>query len=91
MSPIFKSILKTPGNAVCSQVVELVMVEADPGEQPAGPPSLVQKELADWEFSEQQVETQSLSQIGLFLRKWSEARIKYIIQTQKQHCFSYED
>lgn len=70
MSPIFKSImLKTPGNAVCSQVVELVMVAADPGEQPAGPPSPVQKELADWEFSEQQVETQSLSQIGLFLRK----------------------
>lgn len=45
--------LKTPGNAVCSQVVELVMVEADPGEEPAGPPSPVQKELADWEFSEQ--------------------------------------
>lgn len=77
MSPIFKSImLETPGNAVCSQVVELVMVEADPGEQPTGPPSPEQKELADWEFSEQQVETQSLSQIGLFLKKWSKARIK---------------
>lgn len=68
--------LKTPGNAVCSQVVELVMVEADPGEQPAGPPSPVQKELAGWEFSEQQVETQSLSQTGLFLSKWSKAQLK---------------
>lgn len=67
------------------------MAEADPGEQPAGPPSPVPKELADWEFSEQLVETRSLSQIGLFLRKWSKARIKQTILTQKQHCFSYED
>lgn len=51
------------------QVVELVMVEGDLLEQPGGPPSPVQKARADWDFSEQQAETRSPSQTGLFLEE----------------------
>lgn len=61
--------LRNARNGVYSQVVELVMVEADLLEQPGGPPSPVQKALADWDFSEQQAEIQSLSQVGLFLKE----------------------
>lgn len=61
--------LRNARNGVYSQVVELVMVEADLLEQPGGPPSPVQKALADGDFSEQQAETQSLSQVGLFLKE----------------------
>lgn len=70
MSHMVKAImLINARNGVYSQVVELVMVEADLLEQPGGPPSPVQKPLADWDFSEQQAETQSLSQMGLFLKE----------------------
>lgn len=40
------------------------MVEADPLDMPDGPPSLVQKALAEWELSGQQGETLVLSQMG---------------------------
>lgn len=54
MSHIFKFImLRTIDTALCSQAVELLMVESDHGEQPGGPPSPAEKPLADWEFSEQ--------------------------------------
>lgn len=70
MSHIVKAImLRNARNGVYSQVEELVMVEADLLEQPGGPPSPGQKALADWDFSEQQAETQSLSQIELFLKE----------------------
>lgn len=68
MSHIVKAMmLRNPRNGVYSQVEELVMVEADLLAQPGGPPSPVQKALVDWDFSEQQAETQSLFQMGLFL------------------------
>lgn len=73
MNHIVKSaMLRSIGNGVCSQVVELVMVEVDPAAQLGGPPSPVQKALADWEFSEQQAEPRSPSQMvsrGLSLKK----------------------
>lgn len=56
--------LETSGNRFSSQVEELEMVESDPVELPGGPPSLLQKALAGWEPSEQQGETQVLSQRG---------------------------
>lgn len=56
--------LQTSRKRACSQVEELEMLEADPGEQPDGPPSPLQKALAGWELSEQQGETQALSQRG---------------------------
>lgn len=70
MSHIVKAImLRNARDGVYSQVVELVMVEADLLEQPGGPPSPVQKALADSDFSEQQAETQSRSQMWLFLKE----------------------
>lgn len=70
MSHMVKAImLRSARNGVYSQVVELVMVEADLLEQPGAPPFPAQKPLADWELSEQQAETQSLSQMGLFLKE----------------------
>lgn len=44
------------------------MVEPDPGEQPDGFPSPREKALAGWELSEQQGETQALSQRVLILK-----------------------
>lgn len=70
MSHVVKAImLRNASTGVYSQVVELAMVEVDLLEQPGGPPSPVQKALADWDFSEQQAVTQSLSQIYLFLKE----------------------
>lgn len=51
------------------------MVESDPVEQPGGPPSLLQKALAGWELSEQQGETQSLSQRGWTLKKYIKKKV----------------
>lgn len=45
------------------------MVEADLLEQTGGPPSPVQKPPADWDLSEQQAETQCLSEVGLYLKE----------------------
>lgn len=56
--------LQTSRKKFSSQVEELERVEVDPAELPDGPPSPLQKALADWELSEQQGETQSLSQRG---------------------------
>lgn len=73
MNHIVKSaMLRSIGNKVCSQLVELVMVEADPAAQLGGPPSPVQKAMADWELSKQQAEPRSPSQMvsrGLSLKK----------------------
>lgn len=46
------------------QAGELEMVEADHVELPDDPPSPVQKALVGWGLSEQQGETQCLSQRG---------------------------
>lgn len=56
--------IQTSRKRFSSQVEELEMVEADPVELPDGPPSPLQKALAGWELSEQQGETQALSQRG---------------------------
>lgn len=46
------------------------MVEADPEEQPDGPPSPLQKALAGWELSKQQGVTQALfDQVQTLRRK----------------------
>lgn len=52
-----------------SRVEELERVEVDPAELPGGPPSPLQKALGGWELSEQQGETQALSQRGWTLKK----------------------
>lgn len=54
----------TRGKRFSSQVEQLEMMESDPAELPGGPPSLLQKALAGWAFSEQQGETLALSQRG---------------------------
>lgn len=60
--------LQTSTKGLSSQVVELEMVEADHVELPGDPPSPVQKALVGWELSEQQGETQGLSQRGQTLK-----------------------
>lgn len=45
------------------------MVEADPEEQPDGPPSPLQKALAGWELSKQQGVTQALFDRAQTLRR----------------------
>lgn len=54
--------MSTSRERFISQVEELEMVEVDPVELPDGPPSPLQKALVGWELSEQQGETQALSQ-----------------------------
>lgn len=66
---VWPMMIQTSRKRFSSQVEELEMVEVDPVELPDGPPSPLQKALAGWELSEQQGETQALSQRGQTLKK----------------------
>lgn len=65
--------LQTSRKRFSSQVEGLEMVEGDPAEWPDGPPSPVQKVLACWELSEQQVGTRALCQRGQTLKRRQKA------------------